>query len=45
MKNYKRLENEIIIVNRIDVLALSGEFAKSELDTNVSNVNGGWKLF
>ncbi len=41
MKNYKRLEIEIIIVNSLDVLSVSND-DYNPLDNEISNVNGNW---
>lgn len=42
MKNYKRLEMEIIIVKSIDVLSVSNE-DYSAIDNEISNLNSNWK--
>lgn len=42
MKNYKRLEMEIIIVKSIDVLSVSNE-DYSPIDNEISNLNSNWQ--
>ena len=45
MKNYKKFEMEIVILNNLDVLTGSDEFLASSNDNDIGNGTGSWTPF